>query len=183
MTLLNRLLPLMLATALPCGSAIAEVAPKCPKSDISLATTGEIVEAIRAYKGPDGTSKIETIQLDGKTHAYYGGKAILTQFDLGDPSKVMLVYGHPGIEIPPHASPYREIFIILAGSSVMELADGTRRDLKPGTMFFSDDAGSTSVRGGSAGPCGYVALDLQFTAPAMPVSRSPAQAAAAASVK
>jgi len=170
-----RLFPILLLLA--GGTAFAKDAPKCPPAEVTLGTTGEIVEAIRAYKAADGTSKIETIQLDGKTNAYYGGKAVLTQFDLGNPTKVMLVYGHPGIEIPPHASPYHEVFIILAGSSVMELADGTRRDLKPGTMFFSDDAGSTSVRGGSAGPCGYVALDLQFTAPPMPVSHAAVPAA------
>ncbi len=133
----------------------------CPKSEITLGQAVEMLNVHRTYKGPDGESHIEMTSLPGTTKSFYDGKTTLTQFDLGDPTRVMLVYGHPDIEIPKHPSPYREIFIILSGSSIMEMPDGAVIERKPGSMVIVEDQG-TPGRSGRAGPCGYVALDLQF---------------------
>ncbi len=133
----------------------------CPKNEITLGQAVEILEVHRTFKGEDGESHIEKVSLPGTTKSYYDGKATLTQFDLGDPTRVMLVYGHPNIEIPKHPSPYREIFILLSGSSFMNMPDGSVIERKPGSMVIVEDQG-TPGRSGRAGPCGYVALDLQF---------------------
>lgn len=148
----------------PAMARPAHPAPRCETLGADFARSGEILKMLRAYKGPDGNSKIEEIHVDGKIGSYYGGKVTLTQFGLGDPSFVSITYGHPNIDIPVHPSPYREIFLILSGSSTVRLADGTTYHLTPGTMLLSEDQ-DTPGRGGTAGPCGYVAVDLQFKAP------------------
>ena len=162
---LSTLIAATLAQAVPAAVERGVLTPKqratCARLDVDFARTGKVLKMYRAYTGPDGKSKIETVDVAGKGGVYYGGKVSLTQFDFGDPTKVVIVYGHPNMVIPPHPSPYREIFLILSGSSEVVLADGKRYPLTPGTMLLSEDQGSTG-RGGSSGPCGYVAIDLQF---------------------
>jgi hypothetical protein len=133
---------------------------KCERLDVDFARSG-IIKVHRAYTGADGRSKIEVTDMKGDIASFYGGSITLTQYGLGDPTKVVVVYGHPNLKIAPHPSPYREIFLIVSGSSVVELPDGTEHELKPGALFLSEDQKSTG-RGGRSGPCGYVAIDLQF---------------------
>ena len=132
----------------------------------------DIVEAWHALRGPDGVSRVERVALPGKRGSYFGGSVKLTQFALGQPDRVVLVNGSPNMTIPPHAAPYREIFIILAGSSQMIMPDGGTIELKPGSLFIADDVGVTKARGGRSGPCGYIALDLQFNVQPLPEFRS-----------
>lgn len=139
---------------------------RCETLNADFARTGRVLKMYRAYTGADGRSKIESIELKGEVGVYYGGSVSLTQFGLGDPSNVVIVYGHPNMKIAPHPSPYREIFLIVSGSSVIVLPDRTEYELKPGSMVLSEDQGSTG-RGGRSGPCGYVAIDFQFK-PAQP---------------
>lgn len=109
---------------------------QCERLGIDFARTGKILKLYRAFKGPDGNSKIETIDIEGKIGSYYNGSVTLTQFGLADPSNVVIVYGHPNLKIAPHPSPYREIFLIVSGSSTIDLPDGTHYDLKPGQMLL-----------------------------------------------
>lgn len=151
------------------ASDAAGAAPVCGPGSVDLARAVDVIEAVRLFKGADGQSQVETIKLQGKKGVYYGGKVRLNQFDLGDPTGVSLVYGEPGMDIPVHPAPYREIFIVLSGSSEIVLANGKVHALKPGSMVIAEDLG-TPGRSGRAGPCGYVAIDLQFktVAPAPP---------------
>lgn len=144
------------------GELTAKQKAECARLDADFARTGKVLKVLRAYTGSDGQSKIETIDLKGEGGVYYGGKVSLTQFDLGDPTRTVIVYGHPNMEIPPHPSPYREIFLIVSGSSFVELPDGTRHQLTPGSMLLSEDQTSAKGRGGGSGPCGYVAVDFQY---------------------
>jgi quercetin dioxygenase-like cupin family protein len=159
---------LTMALAIAAGSSAcaeaktAALAAACPTLGADFARSGKVLKLYRAYTGADGKSKIETIDLPGTDGVYYGGKVSLTQFGLGDPANAVIVYGHPGMDIPPHRSPYREVFLILSGSSTIELADGTVYDMKPGSMLLGEDQDSRSGRGGKSGPCGYVAVDFQF---------------------
>lgn len=135
---------------------------QCEKLGADFARTGKVVKLYRAYTGSDGESKVETVDLAGKDGVYYGGKVSLTQFPFGDPSNAVIVYGHPNMDIPAHPSPYREIFLIISGSSTVVLKDGTEFQLKPGSMMLSEDQTSRTGRGGRSGPCGYVAVDFQY---------------------
>jgi quercetin dioxygenase-like cupin family protein len=74
------------------------------------------------------------------------------------------VSGPPNFKLPFHPAPYREVFILLSGSSVMELSDGTSQHLKAGSVVFVEDVTGPG-HGGSFGACGYVAMDLQFKPP------------------
>lgn len=143
------------------GVLTARQNARCAKLDANFARTGKILKLYRAYTGADGESKIQTIDMEGQGGVYYGGKVSLTQWDFGDPTKAVVVYGHPNMEIPPHPSPYREIFLIVSGSSVVTLADGTEYRLFPGSMLLSEDQNAKG-RGGRSGPCGYVAIDFQY---------------------
>ena len=151
-------------------SYAAGAAPVCGPGSVDLARAVDVVEAVRLFKGADGQSQVETIKMPGKKGVYYGGKVRLTQFDLGNPTGVSLVYGEPGMDIPTHPAPYREVFIVLSGSSEIVLADGRVYPLGPGSLVIAEDLG-TPGRSGRAGPCGYVAIDLQFKtdAPAPPL--------------
>lgn len=153
-----------------CGAAASEgpaPAPAaCPTLGADFARSGKVLKLYRAYTGADGESKIETTELPGVDGVYYDGKVSLTQFGFGDPSNAVVVYGHPGMDIPPHRSPYREIFIIVSGSSTIRLADGTTYEMTPGSMLLGEDQTSRSGRGGTSGPCGYVAIDFQYKADA-----------------
>lgn len=148
------------------GALTARQRGQCQRLGVDFARTGKIMKLYRAYTGADGESKIETIDLKGEGGVYYGGKVSLTQFPLGDPSNAVIVYGHPDMAIPPHPSPYREIFLIVSGSSTVTLKDGTKYHLTPGSMLLSEDQASKSGRGGQSGPCGYVAIDFQYKMPA-----------------
>ena len=160
----SQLTRLLAAAALVAASA-AHATPKakCPTLSADWARDVEVVKALRAYTGPDGESHIEPVPLPGKQGSYYGGSVKLTQFDFGDSTRVVLVYGHPNMNIAAHPAPYREIFIVLSGSSEIHLANGEVHALSPGSMVITEDLGSKG-RSGRSGPCGYVALDLQYKA-------------------
>ena len=143
------------------GDLSARQLAACKTLDAKFARTGKVLKIYRAFKGADGQSKIEIIDVKGQDGAYYGGKVTLTQYGFGDPTNVVIVYGHANMEIPVHPSPYREIFLIVSGSSTVMMPDGKKYELTPGSMFLSEDQ-DTPGRGGKSGPCGYVAIDFQY---------------------
>jgi quercetin dioxygenase-like cupin family protein len=132
---------------------------RCDPQPLPITNETPVLEMLRVTTGPDGLSHGEKIQETGKTSTYLG--AVLRQFQLGDPSSVVIVSGPANFRIPMHAAPYREIFLLLAGSTVIELSDGTRHAQQPGSMVLFEDV-TGAGHGGVFGPCGYVALDLQF---------------------
>ena len=153
---------ILLSALLSTNASVASAKPaRCQKDGVDIARAVEVVVAYRAYKGADGLSHIEKFDMRGQKGAFYGGKVRITQFDLGDPTGASLVYGEPNMDIPIHPVPYRETFIILSGSSVVKLSDGTSYALKPGSMLIADDIG-TPGRSGTSGTCGYVALSLAY---------------------
>jgi quercetin dioxygenase-like cupin family protein len=118
-----------------------------------------VIDLIHVTTGEDGLSHGERQTLDGQTSVYLG--ATLRQFQLGKPSNVVIVTGPANFKLPRHAAPYREMFLLLAGSSVVELSDGSEYPLQPGSAVLMEDTTGPG-HGGRVGPCGYVALDLQF---------------------
>ena len=140
----------------------------CSSAPFDIGGDVDVLRAWRVFAGADGASHAETVTLPGKRGSYYGGAVRLTQFDLGRPTHVGITYGQPGMTIPPHAAPYREIFVIVAGSSRINMPDGQVIDLMPGSMLIADDVGVARPRGGAAGPCGYIAIELQFSSPPLP---------------
>ena len=147
-----------LATLAFAGAAAAK-GKACVEKPLHLERDGRILEIIRITTGADGLSHGKREKIDGSVTTYLGLE--LTQFGLGDPSNVVIVSAPPGLDIAVHRAPYREIFMILSGESTLKLSDGTSFVLKPGTLNLMEDT-TGAGHGGNSGPCGYVALDLQF---------------------
>jgi hypothetical protein len=130
---------------------------------VALGRKGQALKLLRIFTGADGKSHAEESQIAGTDTTYLG--LVLTQFGLGDPSNVVIVRGPAGLEIVAHKAPYREIFILLSGSSVVLPSGGGRHELSAGSIVLFEDV-TGEGHGGRIGPCGYVALDLQFKAAA-----------------
>ena len=139
--------------------AAATADAQCLTRELTLGRDTTVIEIFRVYSGTDGKSYGELIKLQGSQTTYLG--AVLTQFGLGDPSNVVIVHGPPNFAVPSHPAPYREMFLILSGSSTVILSGGQRHELKPGSVVLFEDT-SGQGHAGEFGPCGYVALDLQF---------------------
>jgi hypothetical protein len=160
---------LVAALSLVASSADALAkAPRCRAAVVNLARLGNDIVVNRVYTGTDGKSHLDKTTW-GAVHTTYLGLQ-LAHFALGDPSNVVIVRGPPNFDIPFHAAPYREIFILLSGSSTSILSDGTRIELTPGSIILFEDVTGPG-HGGKAGPCGYVALDLQFKPVPSPAAR------------
>ena len=137
---------------------------RCRAAAVNLARLGDDIAVNRVYTGADGKSHLDKTTWAAVKTTYLGLQ--LAHFELGDPSNVVIVRGPPDFDIPFHPAPYREIFIVLSGSSTSILSDGTRIELTPGSIVLFEDVTGPG-HGGRVGPCGYVALDLQFkSAPA-----------------
>ncbi len=146
---------LLLAAALPA----AAVEPVCAPQGLPLTRDTTVIEVFHVVTRADGKSYGEMVPLKGSTTLYLG--LALTQFGLGDPSNVVIVTGPPGFDIPLHPAPYREIFMVLSGSSTIRLSGGQSHILTPGSVVLFEDT-TGAGHGGKVGPCGYVSLDLQF---------------------
>ncbi len=146
-----------------CAAGLQKEQAACAAAPMPISRDTAVLEVLHVYTGSDGVSHADVQQQPGKTSTYLG--ALLRQFSFGDPSNVVIVSGPPGFHIPMHPSPYREIFLLLSGSSVIELSDGTQRSLQAGSLALFEDVTGPG-HGGLFGACGYVAVDLQFkTAP------------------
>lgn len=131
----------------------------CKPEPLDFSYENPVIEVVHVYTGEDGVSHARVIEQTGETSTYLG--AVLRQFKFGDPSNVVIVGGPPNFRIPLHPAPYKEIFLLLAGSSVIELSDGTEQELRAGSLVLFEDVTGPG-HGGRFGPCGYVAVDLQY---------------------
>ncbi len=141
-----------------CATGLAGNRTRCA-APLPISRDTAVLDVLHVYTGADGLSHADMQQQPGRTSTYLG--ALLRQFPFGDPSNVVIVSGPPDFHIPMHPSPYREIFLLLSGSSVIELSDGTRRPLQAGSLVLFEDVTGPG-HAGAFGPCGYVAVDLQY---------------------
>ena len=132
---------------------------RCASVGVDLGKRGDAIEVLHVFTGADGKSHADNQKFAAVKTTYLGLQ--LAHFEFGAPSNVVIVRGPANFPIPQHASPYREIFMILSGGSTVELSDGTHHALKPGSVVLFEDVTGLG-HGGKVGPCGYVALDLQF---------------------
>lgn len=137
----------------------ATAAPLCKPEPLTMGYATQVLHMVHVYTGEDGVSHAKIIEQTPQTSTYLG--AVLRQFQFGDPSNVVIVGGPPNFNIPKHPAPYREIFLLLAGSSIIELSDGTEQELRAGSLVLFEDVTGPG-HGGRFGPCGYVAVDLQY---------------------
>jgi hypothetical protein len=125
-----------------------------------------VINVTHVITGADGLSHAEPQHEVADISTYLG--ATLREFQLGEPSNVTIMTGPPNFAYPKHPAPYREIFLVLAGSMDLELSDGTTHEENAGSLIMFDDL-TGAGHAGRFGACGYVAVDLQYqTKPAAP---------------
>jgi len=153
------LLLMPLAACSPRTQGIRADAP-C-KAPMPIAYDTPVLNVIHVFTGPDGLSHSQLQREPGQTDTYLG--ASLRQFQLGDPSNVIVMTGPPNFVYPKHPAPFREIYFVLAGSMTIELSDGTESQVPVGSLVLFEDL-TGAGHGGRFGRCGYVAVDLQYPA-------------------
>ena len=143
------------------SSASPAVAAACPGWTARDFTDARVIRKLRVYTDPTtGDSAIEDAVMTPKATPLLKTGTILVEYDFGPSSKTQIVAGPANLAIPLHPAPYRESFLILHGSVVMRLGDGTMRTLVPGDMSTYEDMDAKRGHGGTTGPCGYVALNI-----------------------
>jgi hypothetical protein len=145
------------------GAALAQ--PSACQASLPFPGGVAVVKALRVYTTPSGESDVETVDFNGESKAYFKPGELFTHTNLGGAEKVQLVSGPADVVLPPHPTPYREMFLTLQGSSTVVLKDGREFPVGPGTLVIFDDKTSRSGHAGRTGPCGYVALNIVPTAP------------------
>ena len=157
----------MAATAAESAPASAGKLGECPAAT-PFPTGIEVVKAVRVYTAASGDSAFETVTFTGEGKAYFKPGEVFTHIDLGAAKKVQFVSGPAGAVLKPHATPYKELFLTIQGSSTIVLPSGQEYAVNPGTLVIFDDVGSKTGHGGRTGPCGYVAINI---IPADPVAK------------
>jgi gentisate 1,2-dioxygenase len=111
--------------------------------------------------GPDGESHMKEIKLNATEHDFFGVPKGLKQY-MSEKPESFSIFSAPGnIDLPAHTTNRREMFIILRGSSVMTLGDGTRKEFHAGDItIFQDDTGHG--HSGRTGPGGYTAINVDL---------------------
>ncbi len=132
----------------------------CPAFDPATYSL-KVLRNYRVYTDPaTGDSKVEQVPIPIKETPLLKTGKILKLFDFGPAKRVEIVIAPADLDLPMHPAPYRERFLMLAGSVEMDVADGTKIAMVPGDMVTMDDVASKTGHGGRIGPCGYIDLDM-----------------------
>jgi len=164
MTALKTALFTLALTGLAAGSAFA-AAPdstkaSCPPTTV-FTTELDHLDGYRVFTGPDGLSKVEPLRIDARQIPLLktGKKLGMLEFSTAPQHKVEIVVGPPDVDLPMHAAPYREMFVLLGGS-VRFNTPNFSAELKPGGVLLFEDTDSKDGHGGRTGPCGYISLSV-----------------------
>lgn len=150
----------LVAVLLANAPAFAEPNAACPAFDPATYSL-KVLRNYRVYTDTTtGDSKVEQVPIPIKETPLLKTGKILKLFDFGPAKRVEIVIAPADLDLPLHPAPYRERFLMLAGSTDMVVADGTKIHLGPGDMVTMDDVASKTGHGGRIGPCGYIDLDM-----------------------
>ena len=135
--------------------------PVCPGTTVFNPSLTKLT-GYRVFVGKDGDSAVEPLTLDSRAYPMLKTGKTLHILDLPTASArpSQIVVGPANVELPPHPSPYKEMFILLGGSLTFRTAKFSVAML-PGSVLLMDDMGATRGHGGTIGPCGYVSLSIQ----------------------
>lgn len=146
----------ILSSAMP-----AQAQTDCPGRTASDYASAPDIIHYRIYTDPKtGDSALEESRRPAKSTKLLSTGKLLSEYNFGAASKVQIVVGPPDLPLPMHPAPYKESFLVLEGDVVLELADGTKRHLRPGDMATFEDTDARRGHGGLTGACGYVALNI-----------------------
>lgn len=157
------ILPALLLVAMA-GPAVATAATKpaaCPATT-AFTTDLKYLDGYRVYKGPDGDSEVAPFRIDARQVPLLTTGKILGILELPKEADrgAEIVVGPADVELPMHAAPYKEMFILLGGSFTFRTAKFSAA-MKPGSVLLFDDVGAKTGHGGHIGPCGYISLSIK----------------------
>lgn len=165
-TFTHALLAVILATPALALPATAQAAPATPTAATcpSVALFNPDLAVLHGYRivtGPDRKAKAEPMTIAAKSVPLMKTGRTLNLFNLPTaPTRgVQIVAGPAGMSVPLHPAPYKEMFVILSGSTTLEVGD-FKTELTPGMVLLADDADAVDGHGGTTGPCGYVAVSI-----------------------
>ena len=132
-----------------------------PSHTSPFTTETEFLEGYRVFTGPDGDSEVEPFRLDVRRIPLWDTGKLLGILDLPTaPSRaVQIVFGPPNLDLPLHAAPYREMFVMLAGSCTVRTMK-FEAELFPGSVLLFEDVDARVGHGGRTGPEGYVSVSI-----------------------
>ena len=142
------------------GHAMAAVPASCAAPTV-FTTALDHLDGYRFFVGPGGDTAVESYRIGAKKVPMLKTGKQLAILNLPTSSKrgAEIVVGPPDADIPMHPAPYREMFIMLGGSTQVSTKT-FKAEMKPGSVLFFDDAGSKTGHAGHTGPCGYISLSI-----------------------
>ena len=148
--------------------AVAMTSPAAAKRSASCPPTAAfnagmtMLEGYRLVVGKDGDSQVLPYRIDVRRIPLLKTGKVLGVLDLpSSPNRANQIFiGPANVELPLHPPPYREMFILLAGSFTFKTAK-VSIPMKPGSVLLFDDVGASRGHGATVGPCGYVSLSIQ----------------------
>ncbi len=134
-------------------------APAYLASTFTLET--DYLQGYRVFTGPDGDSEVEPLRIDARTIPLFKTGAQLKIIDLpASPTRgVQIVFGPPNLDFEFHPAPYKEMFIMLAGSITL-LTSKFEAELGPQSVLLFDDVDARVGHGGRTGPEGYISVSI-----------------------
>jgi mannose-6-phosphate isomerase-like protein (cupin superfamily) len=140
-------------TATPASAACAQASP------FTLST--DHLDGYRVFTGPDGTSQVAPLRIDARTVPLFktGQKLGILDLPRAPNRNVQIVVGPPNLELPMHAAPYKEMFVILSGSVTL-LTKNFKADLAAGSVLLFEDVTAHDGHGGRTGPCVYISVSI-----------------------
>ena len=114
------------------------------------------------FIGPDGDTAVEPYRIDAKKVPMLktGKQLAILNLPTSPKRGAEIVVGPPDAAIPMHPAPYKEMFIMLGGSTQV-MTRTFKADMKPGSVLLFDDAGAKTGHAGHTGPCGYISLSIE----------------------
>jgi hypothetical protein len=150
----------LLLAAQPLAAETAKP-PACPPT---TAFTTELthLDGYRVFTGPDGDSAVEPLRIDARIVPLLNTGKKLGVLDLpkGGDRAVQIFIGAADVDLPLHAAPYKEMFVLLGGSITFKTAKFSVA-MKPGSVLLFEDTDAKIGHGGRTGPCGYVSLSIK----------------------
>jgi hypothetical protein len=119
------------------------------------------IKAWHVTSGSDGESHAKAIELALGERDFFGLHNGLKQY-VDEHPEAFRIFSVPGkLDLPWHTTARKEMFILLRGSSIMILGDGTRRTFGPGSIVIFEDS-TGHGHSGKTGPEGYTAINVDL---------------------
>lgn len=145
----------------PAAAKVAKPRANCPPTTAFNAKMTTLT-GYRVVTGKDGDSEVLPLRIDVRQIPLLKTGKILGVVDLpSSPRRANQIFiGPPNVDLPLHAAPYKEMFILLGGSFTFKTAKFSA-PMKPGSVLLFEDVDAKVGHGARIGPCGYVSLSIQ----------------------